>query len=140
MRLFNELIYDDVLAVSGAAGFNFWFFPFPWERICGGVDTLCFFIVADNVSGASPTLRIGLNEGPNSEDDQSEVKVLLDFVPLSATQNNVFQVTYSEADSVFPPSRDVFMVMGLGGTDPRVHLRIWATGRGSSLNVPAQTA
>jgi hypothetical protein len=123
MRRFHELIFDRYCENAG------FFSPIQaYNYLFGYVHTLRFIIVADVVSGGSPTLTIPVYETGNAQ-QANVIKELLSLAPLAANASNIFSASVAATDAAYPPAKYLVPVVVLGGTDPKAHVRIWATGR-----------
>ncbi len=128
MRIFHELVVDDYVTGGGAANS---LTSFQWSAVMGNIDVFRVFVVADRVSGTSPTLTVVFAELPSFQVQFNvDFAVLLNAVPLVAGQANVFSASVASSDPGMPASYALPLVYGLGGTSPAAHVKIWVTGRG----------
>jgi len=120
MRIFNELVTNDWIDDNTFRSIEFY-----WEPALGAIDTMRFFVVADKVTGASPSLNVSLYEGP----DITKRNGMATLVSSTLTAGTANTFTASLLDTT-PGSYALSLGWWLtGGT---AHLRIWVTGRGKA--------
>lgn len=129
MRIFHELVVDDYLTGNPGPANNL--SSLQWSAVMGNIDVFRIFVVADRVSGTSPTLTVAFAELPSFQIQFNvDFATLLNAVPLVAGQANVFSAAVSATDPGMPASYALPIVYGIGGTSPSAHVKIWVTGRG----------
>ena len=126
MRVFHELVVDDYIeGNSGVSGFRL--SKFVWTSVLGHFDALRLIVVADRVSGGSPSLSISLFDSPDAERSATLAQDL--GSTLVAGQTNVWSAAVSLSQGL-PASYASWFIYWLNGTgNPKAHVRIWVTGR-----------
>jgi len=122
MRAFHVLAYDGTIdgttSVYIDAGLN--------DQL-GTADQLRLAAVTDAVSGTSPTLTVQVEHSGDNLNWLSRFGTPeINAVALSTTAPTT---TLANAASSALPAAFVRLRIQLGGTSPRAHVRVWATGR-----------
>lgn len=128
MRIFHELVVDDFIADT----FSHQIKSVSWEAVMGNFETLRFFVVANSVSGTSPTLTLQFFEEPDLTYIRNWSATPINGVALTAGQENLLTASISASDAAMPASYGYRLDYNLGGTSPTARVRIWVTGRGKA--------
>ena len=120
MRVFSELIFDDVIRGTGevysSPGFN---------ELLGKADEVVYELYVSVSSGTSPTVTLRHLHSCSNQGTFTGLSSLINGASISSVPyQNVVQQTgplggYGKAG------------ITLGGTNPTARIRIWATGRGT---------
>jgi hypothetical protein len=125
MRLFHILAFDSVVQGTTAI------YTSPlFARQFATSDQNKVFVVADEVTGTSPTLTVQSEDGDGVYWSNKYGTAEINGVSLSTTGTTVAK----GADGGGQPSAGwVRFKIQLGGTSPAARIRMWVTGRGSPI-------
>lgn len=123
-RRFVELVFDDFIFGTTPV-----FTPARFDEVLGSASRLAIHLVADKATGTSPTIAVqaqhttdGRNVAPMSAGGGFEIPATA--LSTSSTTTLTGFVEYSAG-----PLRRVRLQLGLGGTNPGAHVKLYATGR-----------
>ena len=123
MRSYHALVFDEVIegttAVTSDPAYN---------AQLAMTEKIELFAVADTVSGTTPTLTVQINESPDGVHWRNKnTTAEINAVSLSTSANTLSVGLDSGTNLGSGLNR---LSVTLGGTSPKAHIRIWATGRG----------
>lgn len=130
MRAFHILVYDGTIDGTGSV-----YMDAGFQDLLGFADELRLAAVCDTVSGTSPTLTVqGEHSGDNLNWLSKDVTPEINVIALNAS-GSTLAMGYLSSTSL--PAAFVRLRLQLGGTTPRAHVRLWATGR-AEVVLPGQ--
>lgn len=122
MRTFHAKVFDDILDASTPL-----FIDPSFNDALGSVEELSIHGVAVALSGTSPTLTVQIEESPdqiNWRNKQGTPEINGLALSLSSFTN----VTGTDSGAV-PSACYLRLRVQVGGTTPRVIVKLWVTGR-----------
>jgi len=126
VRLFNFLLFDEVMEGTPP------YYSAPrFNDLLGAVDQLAFLLIADQVSGTSPSYDFYLEESADNvswTQKNGFAAGTIEDLAMSLTAGTASSVTFRDAGTK-PSLAFVRIKISLGGSDNRARLRIWVTGR-----------
>ena len=122
MRTFQALVFDDTLDSSAPL-----YVDSSFNDELGSMEELSIFGVAVALSGTAPTLTVQVEESPNQIHWRNKTATPeINAAPLSLT--TFTNVQGRDAGGV-PSSGFVRLRVAVGGTTPRVHVKLWVAVR-----------
>lgn len=126
MRTFHRCVFDDAIEGTSAV-----YTGAQWNAVLGLADKLKLVAITDQASGTTPTLTVQIEESADqrnwaSKSGTAEINAL--SVGTSATEIK----TGNDAGTV-PTGGFVRLRLQLGGTTPKVHVKLYVTGRGELI-------
>lgn len=123
MRTYHTLVFDEM--IEGTAPV---YSDPSYNGLLASTEKVELAAVVDTVSGTSPTLTVRIHEGPdgihwrnkNATAEINGVSITAVPVPLTVGLDAGANLGSGQAR----------LEVTLGGTNPKAHVRIWATGRG----------
>jgi hypothetical protein len=123
MRVYHTLVFDENIEGTTALYSN----PVHNDTLAV-TEKVEIFAVADTASGTSPTLTAQIEESPDGIHWQNKnTNAEINGVSLSTTANTIAVGRDAGTNLGSGLCR---LRVALGGTNPKGHVRIWATGRG----------
>ena len=125
MLLFHELVFDCFM--EGAVIRTQ---PLEWVPVLGGVETVRFMLEADHVAGSPVNIQVQAFQLADMTNVIGASAIFLFNTSLTVGQTTMLSASITPSGAESPASYGYHLQVTLGGTSPKAHIRIWATGRG----------
>jgi hypothetical protein len=129
MRLFNQCVFDSYVSSTNAT-----YSDPQFDAMLGSAEKLVLQVIADQVSGTSPTITVRLEHSADrrSWGNKNSGNAEINGSSLTSGSGSSQSVVGSDAGST-PGLGFSRLNIAMGGTTPGARLRVFATGRAENL-------